>query len=752
MHPNLRYSRDGLTESRASVHRETPLPEQFACQCRADVGILSVGFCMTAVAIPLAVGPRPFAFVLAALLTTLAPSARATSYEWHGGNFSQSGIPNPLTSSDSAILQSPITDGPTFDGDFDNLGTFSYRDSGILFASGVTVINEGEWISLDDHDLLRSNVPTVPIFLNNGTFRKSGGTGSTKIVNLNFFNTGEIRADSGLIELNSTSKTFYDGTQFTGAGRIEISNGATFNGGFTSSNLELRHGTYTGTDAKLTSGSVLWTGGGFAGQWTNQAIINAQDGGGGLGWGAGVAGGVTFTNDDLILCNSGGVVGGDSQITNNGTFELRMPNATTVFLWNNQGSRPTFTNNQILLKTSPGVKSEVLFGDINFVNAGSGVIHVAESTLGNDNTLVFNGPATFEDGTHFEAGSYSSVVVNHDATFKGRYFTSGVIGTFPLVLKSGIFQGVDAHMDGLSTNWQGGTLKGDWTNDQFLGVDSSSPHSIDGHFTNNDYMASITPELSLGAGTVFDNKGEFAIDKDLDINGDVLGATFRNFKELDSTGAQGITTNIRADAINASGATMDIGGTLKFFRSLTQQGTISLYNAVLEVPNGTENNGIIDGTGKLTVTGGGNIINHGYIAPGFSPGTLLIEGDYTHASDAVLEIELQDVANIDHLMVDGNVSLLGGELALFCYTGCNLKVGDTLDILEATGQLTGTFDIVTLNGFGDGWQFDVNYATNMVELSVQSVPEPDTCAMLLAGLGLLQLVMSRRKASARRTS
>ncbi len=622
--------------------------------------------------------PRAFAFLLVALLITLAPSARATDYPWHGGNFSESGIPNPLPSSDSANVFSPINNTPNFDVNFDNMGTFTYRDSGLVFADAVTVTNDGEWVSLDDHDLLRFNVPTPPIFINHGTFRKSGGS-ITNIV-LPLINSGEIRADSGLIQLNSSvsnPKTYLAGTQFTGTGQIKIG-GGTFVGDFASSNLEMYQGTYTGNDATvLNQSTVLWTGGGFAGQWTNQGVITAQDGGGGLEWGAGLA----FTNDNVIQCNgplTGGfmAVGGDSQITNNSAFVLQMSNGG-VFGWNNQGSRPTFTNNLTLLKTSQTVNSEVAFGTINFVNTGTGVIQVAESPSLHGNTLVFNGPATFQDGTRFEVnGFFSSVRVNHDATFQGRYLLQGGL----LIFGNGIFQGADAHMAATggdaATQWEGGTFRGEWTNEAVFEIAKLSPLAIDGHFTNDGVVTwSLDGDLALAAGTVFDNQGIFNVLFDLNMNGDLLGATFHNFGQVNM--ATDVTT-IRADFINDSGARISVvSGNWKFSRTLTQRGIISLHNAVLEVPNQTENRGIIDGTGTLVVTGHGNIINHGFVAPGLLPegnltlgiegslGALMIDGGYTHASDAVLQIDLQDIANVDHLMIDGDVSLLGGELALY---------------------------------------------------------------------------------------
>ncbi|MGN2393678.1 hypothetical protein, partial [Pelomicrobium sp. G1] len=67
--------------------------------------------------------------------------------------------------------------------------------------------------------------------------------------------------------LNGSGITINAGSDFTGAGSVGIANSATFNGGFTSSNLDFTSGNYTGVAAALT-GTADFLAGNFTGAWT----------------------------------------------------------------------------------------------------------------------------------------------------------------------------------------------------------------------------------------------------------------------------------------------------------------------------------------------------------------------------------------------------------------------------------------------------------------------------------------------------
>ena len=136
-----------------------------------------------------------------------------------------------------------------------------------------------------------------------------------------------------------------------------------------------------------------------------------------------------------------------------------------------------------------------------------------------------------------------------------------------------------------------------------------------------------------------------------------------------------------------------------------------------------------------------------------SPGTLTVTGNYSQTAAGFLDVELQNLASFDLLLVNGTASL-GGGLTLACFASCSYAVNDEFVILDSTGNLTGTFSSVALSGFATG-QFDViyDYDNDQVRLKVTQlvtapIPEPETYAMLLMGLGVLGVVVRRRRASA----
>lgn len=72
-------------------------------------------------------------------------------------------------------------------------------------------------------------------------------------------------------------------------------------------------------------------------------------------------------------------------------------------------------------------------------------------------------------------------------------------------------------------------------------------------------------------------------------------------------------------------------------------------------------------------------------------------------------------------------------------------MGDSFIVMTFNDRNGTTFDRVNFVGFGSGVVFDVTYRDQDVLLGVAAVPEPETWAMLVGGLGLLGLVARRRR-------
>lgn len=182
-------------------------------------------------------------------------------------------------------------------------------------------------------------------------------------------------------------------------------------------------------------------------------------------------------------------------------------------------------------------------------------------------------------------------------------------------------------------------------------------------------------------------------------------------------------------------------------------GTYNFLGGSLNAANIYVNQGgLFKGIGTINGYDGNpvNFVNAGIVAPGSSPGTLTINGNYTQDPLGILEIELGGSGNHDILNITGTADL-NGTLKLLLYgdyTTSEVKVGDFFDVLFAS-EITGGF---TINGSATGWTWDVAYLNltgsddklDTVRLTAQA-PVPVPPSIWLLGAGLVGLIGLRRK-------
>lgn len=170
----------------------------------------------------------------------------------------------------------------------------------------------------------------------------------------------------------------------------------------------------------------------------------------------------------------------------------------------------------------------------------------------------------------------------------------------------------------------------------------------------------------------------------------------------------------------------------------------TINNGIIEMTTIEILGGILKGTGTLI---GSVIIGPGAtVIPGLSPGTLNIDGDLHSNGDYVFEIAGVNSGQYDVLDIDGNAFFTGGNFKFEFIDGYLPSPGDHWDFLVAD-SLNG-FDTVgfTFAGLGDGLGIDFHNEGGKISLTViTAVPEPETYAMLLAGLGLMGFMAYRRK-------
>jgi len=164
-------------------------------------------------------------------------------------------------------------------------------------------------------------------------------------------------------------------------------------------------------------------------------------------------------------------------------------------------------------------------------------------------------------------------------------------------------------------------------------------------------------------------------------------------------------------------------------------------------PDGTlSGTGTIDvSQGQLMPPTGSPLTNRGTLAPGLSIGTLAVKGMYasqpafTQTDSGVLEIEIGDEGN-DLLAITGK-AFLNGLLDVQLYDGFTPQLGDTFDVLTATGGITDNGLALSPEDLGR-WQ--IGYVAEGKTLRLTCVPEPSTLA-LLALASLTAGALGRRR-------
>jgi hypothetical protein len=212
------------------------------------------------------------------------------------------------------------------------------------------------------------------------------------------------------------------------------------------------------------------------------------------------------------------------------------------------------------------------------------------------------------------------------------------------------------------------------------------------------------------ASTLSLTGSSFEATNSMDINGQVtIGAgestievEVNRFLDFESTSSTTLNGNLRLESNNASvaaGATFSGSG-------------------ALVVPDGSH----------LTLAANANVNvlldNQGTIRPaGFDSVGRVDVKDYQQSSTGewFMEITGTNLNQYDRVVVNG-VAQLGGLLNVDIDGGFIPALGNTFNILSATGGVAGQFDQVDVSGFPAGLTVHVNYLPTLVQLQVVSMP------------------------------
>jgi hypothetical protein len=192
-----------------------------------------------------------------------------------------------------------------------------------------------------------------------------------------------------------------------------------------------------------------------------------------------------------------------------------------------------------------------------------------------------------------------------------------------------------------------------------------------------------------------------------------------------------------------SGGTVDVASHMIVNAFMNQttgttkvDGTLDLAHTLLI------SGGLLDGAGTIH----GSVENAGgLVAPGDSPGILSVSGNYTQDAGGTFDVELAGAtpgSGYDQLNVSGTASL-AGTINVDLINGFAPFIGETFDVMLHNTASGGTFSSLTSDDFG--LTYHVNYLSDRVQITIDTVPEPVGGAMILTTIVAGTTLRLRRK-------
>ena len=174
--------------------------------------------------------------------------------------------------------------------------------------------------------------------------------------------------------------------------------------------------------------------------------------------------------------------------------------------------------------------------------------------------------------------------------------------------------------------------------------------------------------------------------------------------------------------------------------TIGDQGLVSAVRTQVGDNTARDVHGVLDGTG--TLRGSLMVLRGGMVSPGFSPGTLTIDGNARFAG-GVLKVEIGGLGagQFDLLNVLGELSFADALIELDFIDGFVPHAGDSLDFARAVSITGLNLARFSTSGLAPGFEFDISVDGGGLHFralnDAAAVPAPATLALAMLSLLLL---------------